>query len=257
MSSFLIIVRTVWTEYIRSKDFFVVLILMSLFALGAVVARVIGVKTAAEAQFLMSFGLSMAYLLSGVLTVALSSRQLPREFENRTLYPLLARPLSRGIFLLGKVTGVALLGTLTLLVLTLLSFLPTPKDPAQTLAGLGRLLALQSLALFLLAVLTTAFSLYMPPVVAMLLSLGCFFLGGPLINALGFALARAPALLSAAVDRLLTLVPDFSVFNHISRFADGHAGIGAADLLHLAGYALALSFAWIAFAAWSLARRQL
>jgi Cu-processing system permease protein len=256
MTNFFIIVGTVWTEYLRRKDFYVVVLLMALFALAALVVRMIGVRTAAEAQFLMSFGLTMAYLLSAVLTAVLASRQLPREFENRTLYPLLARPLSRGSFLLGKVAGVALLGSLTLLLLSLLSYLPVPKSPDQNLAALLPILVLQALALGLLAVFSTALSLYMPPVVATLLSIAVFLFGGPLSNALGFAWG-GPAFVRETLVRLLTFIPDFSIFNHITRFAEGHGGMGASACLQLAAYALVLAFAWYAFAAWSLARRQL
>src|SRR5690606_10548260 len=41
-------------------------------------------------------------------TVVLAARQLPREFQNRTIYPLLAKPVSRWKFLLGKLLGILL-----------------------------------------------------------------------------------------------------------------------------------------------------
>ena len=42
--------------------------------------------------------------------IVLATRQLPREMENRTIYPLLARPIRRVEFLLGKLVGVLLAG---------------------------------------------------------------------------------------------------------------------------------------------------
>ncbi len=48
-------------------------------------------------------------LMGGATVVAvllLATRQLPREFELRTIYPLLARPVGRLTFLLGKGLGV-------------------------------------------------------------------------------------------------------------------------------------------------------
>ena len=38
--------------------------------------------------------------------ILLATRQLPREFEQRTIHPLLARPIGRFTFLLGKLAGV-------------------------------------------------------------------------------------------------------------------------------------------------------
>jgi Cu-processing system permease protein len=252
-----IIVGTVWIEFLRRKDFYVVLMFMGPFALAALVAAVVGVKTAAEAEFLMSFGLSLAWLLSALLTASLASRQLPREFENRTLYPLLARPVSRAAFLFGKVAGVAALGVLTLSLLTFLGYAPTPKSSEQSLLALAQILLLQSLALALLAVLAAALSLYTPPVVAMLLSAGVFLFGGSFVNAFAFALNDAPAPLRILAERLLMPVPDFSVFNHVARFAGGHAPIDTPAMLNIAAYAAILGLAWYAFAAWTFARRQL
>ena len=43
--------------------------------------------------------------------IVLSARQLPREFERRTIYLLLAKPISRVTFLAGKLAGVMLAAT--------------------------------------------------------------------------------------------------------------------------------------------------
>ena len=45
---------------------------------------------------------------TALTVIALAARQLPREFESRTIYPLLAKPVSRTAFLLGKLLGILL-----------------------------------------------------------------------------------------------------------------------------------------------------
>lgn len=257
MRNFFIITWTVWIEYLRRKDFYVVLILTGLFVLSALVARALGVRTADEAFFLMSFGLSLAWLLAGVLTIMLASRQLPREFDQRTLYPLLARPLSRITFLAGKITGVSALGMLSLLLFTLLAWLPTPKSTDQSLAMLAQTLGLQMLAMALLATLACALSLYMPPIVAALVTLAVFLVGGSALQGLRFGFRDFSTPLQTAVDRLLTLVPDFSVFEHIPRFVEGQPPMSLAGSLSIAAYGLLLIALYFMFAAWSLSRRQL
>jgi len=47
---------------------------------------------------------------TALAVIVLSTRQLPREMENRTIYPLLARPVRRVDFLFGKLLGVLLAG---------------------------------------------------------------------------------------------------------------------------------------------------
>lgn len=257
MRNFLIITWTVWIEYLRRKDFYVVLILTGLFALAALIARTLGVRTADEAFFLMSFGLSLAWLLAGVLTIMLASRQLPREFDQRTLYPLLARPLSRLTFLAGKITGVSILGMLSLLLFTLLVWLPTPKSTEQTLATLAQTLVLQMLGMTLLATVACALSLYMPPIVSALVTLALFLAGGPALQGLRFGLEQLPPVLTAVATRLLTLVPDFSVFEHIPRFVEGESPMPLSGAANIAGYGLCLLAFYFTFANWTFSRRQL
>lgn len=257
MRNFFIITRTVWIEYWRRKDFYVVLILMALYSLAALLVGVIGVRSADEAYFLMSFGLTLAWLLSGLMTLLLASRQFPREFENRTLYPLLARPLSRLTFLAGKIAGVGALGVLTLLVLSLLAWLPTPKGDEQSMATLVQVLGLEALSLFLLATVTASISLFTPSVVAMLISTALFLAGGLLLQAVRFGLNGPSSIPARALDRLLSLVPDFSLFEHIARFVEGQAPIEPARALALFGYALLLGAIYFSIAAWTFGRRQL
>ena len=57
-------------------------------------------------KFYREMALKVMSAATAVTVIVLASRQLPREFERRTIYPLLARPISRAEFLLGKMLGV-------------------------------------------------------------------------------------------------------------------------------------------------------
>lgn len=93
----------VWLELLRRKDFYVLLgllaalcaALMSLdiFGLGGVVA------------FIKDLGLLAIWILVWILTLNLSVRQLPREESQGTIFPLLAKPISRLELILGKWLG--------------------------------------------------------------------------------------------------------------------------------------------------------
>lgn len=103
MSRVLVIARVVWLDLLRRKDLYVMAILMltllfvlmslNLFGLGAVV------------RYILDVGLLMAWLFSLVLVVSLAGRQLPREESKGTIFPLLAKPVTRAELLLGKWTG--------------------------------------------------------------------------------------------------------------------------------------------------------
>lgn len=257
MRNFLLITWTVWIEYIRRKDFYVVLILTGLFTVSALIARAIGIRTADEAFFLMSFGLSLAWLLAGVLTIMMASRQIPREFDQKTIYPLLARPLSRFALLAGKISGVSLLGMFSLSLFTALVWLPTPKSTDQSLATLLQTVGLQMLGIALLATVACALSLYMPPLVSALATLALFLAGGPALQGFRFGISGLPSAVEAPLDRIIALIPDFSVFEHIPRFVEGEPPLTFAGVAGIGGYGLLLAALYFALANWSLSRRQL
>lgn len=257
MRNFSIIVGTVWIEFLRKKDFYVILILTSLFALLALGVRVIGIKTAEEALFLMSFGLTLAYLLSGIFTAMLAARQIPREFEHRTLYPLLARPLSRLTFLMGKITGVSLIGIGTLLLLTTIVYLPIPKSEEQSLATLMQILGIEMLAFIVLATFACALSLYLPTAITTLITLGVFVAGGGVNQGLRSGFQELPPILSAPLSGLLNLVPDFSLFEHIPRFVRGVGPFQGIDILVIAAYAGGVFTIYLAVGMFAISRKQL
>lgn len=94
---------SIWLEAVRRKDVYVLLILMAalLFALLSVDAF----GMASTVRYILDLGLLLAWILSIILTVTLTGRQLPREEERGTIHSLLAKPISRIELLTGKWLG--------------------------------------------------------------------------------------------------------------------------------------------------------
>jgi ABC-type transport system involved in multi-copper enzyme maturation permease subunit len=61
---------------------------------------------ASELRFIVDVGFGAIDLFGSVLTIALTAQLFFNELEHRTLFTLLAKPVSRGEFLLGKFFGV-------------------------------------------------------------------------------------------------------------------------------------------------------
>lgn len=252
-----LIAWTVWLEFIRRKDFYVVSIFSLLFVVGVVVTRIVGVDSASTAKFLMSFGLSLSYLLAAVLAVSMASRQLPAEIAKRTIQPLLAKPISRAQVLAGKALAITGLSAATLVLLSLIGYLPTPKSEEQSLAVLAQTMLLQVVSLGVLTVLAMALSLYVPAPVAALGSLAIFFIGGMLQNAFVLFAGRASSGAAWLAERLLSIVPDFSTFNHVHRFVEGQSAMGPVAFGSVILYGLVLAAILYAVAAWSLERKAI
>ncbi|MCX7925267.1 MAG: ABC transporter permease, partial [Fimbriimonadales bacterium] len=87
-------------ETLRRKDLYVVLILTVLLTLGASAFRVFGVQ--GLEIFVKDVAFTAIGVMTTVLTVLIAARQLPEEMQRRTIYPLMARPITRGQLLLGK-----------------------------------------------------------------------------------------------------------------------------------------------------------
>ena len=90
-------------EMIRRKDFYV------LFVITALITLIMGSITIFNDQnisgYLKELALLLIWICSLVIAVTTSARQLYAEKENRTIFPLLAKPVSRAQLLLGKFFG--------------------------------------------------------------------------------------------------------------------------------------------------------
>lgn len=163
-------------ETIRRKDLYVVLILMALMVLGASVFRVFGVSG------LEIFVKDVTFLaigtLSTVLTVLIAARQLPDEIQRRTIYPLLARPITRGQLLLAKWLTAFVMASVSFVMLAgvaygLLLLLGISLKPI-----FGQYLLLKLLGIGWLCALVIALSVYLTPAANITLSLILAFASG-------------------------------------------------------------------------------
>src|SRR5262245_29934822 len=76
-----LLIRAVFVETIRRREFYVLLLFMGLFLLGAGVSRIGGIKDPATATFLLNLGLTMSYSFALLLTLLTAARQFPDELE--------------------------------------------------------------------------------------------------------------------------------------------------------------------------------
>ena len=99
----LVIARMVWLELLRRKDLYVLLILLGGLLLALLSLNVFGLG--GMVRYVKDAGLLLAWLFSWILAISVASRQLPQEETRRTIYALLAKPLTRGELLFGKWLG--------------------------------------------------------------------------------------------------------------------------------------------------------
>lgn len=101
-------------ELSRRKDFYVLFILTALVTLVMASANFFSVEHVS--RYLREICLFLIWVSSLVIAVVTTARQIPAERENRTLFPLLAKPVTRNDVVLGKFLGCWLATGLTLVV---------------------------------------------------------------------------------------------------------------------------------------------
>jgi ABC-type transport system involved in multi-copper enzyme maturation permease subunit len=114
MNTILALAGVVIRELYRRKDFYV------LFVLTAVITLVIGsvsfFNDAKIVRYVKEIALLLIWISALVITIGTTARQIPAEREQRTIFPLLAKPVTRGQVIVGKFAGCWLACGLALLV---------------------------------------------------------------------------------------------------------------------------------------------
>src|SRR5947209_17321228 len=101
-------------ELYRRKDFYVLFVLTALITLTAGSVKFFNDQHIV--RYLKEICLLLIWVSALVIAVATAARQIPAERENRTIFPLLAKPVTRGQVVLGKFLGCWLACGLVLLV---------------------------------------------------------------------------------------------------------------------------------------------
>ncbi len=113
-SQILAIARNTFTELVRQKVFYIILV----FALGAILSSFLMARLSFQEEFQMlkDVCLGAMSIFTSLLAILATANFLPKDTEDRTIYTLLSKPVPRFVYLLGKLVGMlALLFFFTLL----------------------------------------------------------------------------------------------------------------------------------------------
>jgi ABC-2 type transport system permease protein len=114
------ITANTFTELTRLKVFYVVL----LFALLLIGNSIFMAQFTFQQEFqvLKDIALGSMSIFTSLLAVVATAQLIPRDLEDRTIYTILAKPVARFEYLLGKLAGVLLLLALSLIIMSVLFF---------------------------------------------------------------------------------------------------------------------------------------
>jgi len=105
-------------ELYRRKDIWVVLVLGMLILLPLAQLKPYGIGGAS--RHLYEIALLLIWIFGAFIAIGVAGRQFPPEFDNRTFYPMMAKPVSRTTLLVGKYLGAWIAANLSLAIFYLL-----------------------------------------------------------------------------------------------------------------------------------------
>jgi ABC-type transport system involved in multi-copper enzyme maturation permease subunit len=144
-------------EAIRRKDIYVMLILSGIVIVVTGIFNAFGVPELHK--FMIDVSLSIINIFTVVIAVIVSARQLPYELENRTLYPMLAKPIGRFQFLAGKFVGIMEMSTAALLMFFVVAGVVFAAFGIPLRAVFFQYIYLRWISLFLICSMTLCLSL--------------------------------------------------------------------------------------------------
>lgn len=211
--------RGVWIELIRKKDLYVLAMLIGVFGIGTFASRLVGIEEPETATFLFNMGLTLSHLFAHSLVALLIIRQVPNDLENRSIYPILARPIRRAHYLLGKWWAAGIGGALTYGLFVTWICLTVPRMEEFSHALFLQNLLLQICSLFLFSAAGLLLSLVLPKAVGLLILAAALLIYQPMTGLMRSMTSGGAW--TAMVNWFLLLWPDFTKLNLTTRFTDG------------------------------------
>ncbi|MBM3774412.1 MAG: ABC transporter permease [Acidobacteria bacterium] len=239
-------------ETLRRREVFVLLVLSVFMVLGAYSFTFFGVH--GLELFVKDMGFSSVGLFSSVLGVAVAARQLPEEIQRRTIYPLLARPITRWQLLLGKfaaawVTCAVSFTALSLVVVLLLTLLRIPPGWIFLQFLYSRYLGFMWLCGFVIF-LSTVLSSSGAFTIGLLLTLG----SGVFTRLLMF-IDGTSGTMKILLTPFCAFLPQYSLFDLTKKLVYGWEPVHPVAILGLTLYGVAISLFWLRMA-WLRLRYQ-
>jgi ABC-type transport system involved in multi-copper enzyme maturation permease subunit len=238
MSRVLAVAANTFRETVRERVLYNLVFFAILMTLAGLLLGQLSIRQ--DEKILKDIGLAAMDLFGTVIAVFIGTGLVSKEIERRSLYPLLAKPLSRSELYLGKFAGLGftlLVNVSVMLAGLLLTLAATSRRPDP-----GLLTAVFPLYLGMLLVVAFAmlFSSVTSATLASVLTVGVVVVGrfADVIRGMREVLPGVPEGLASAV---FAVVPNFGNFDFKSRVAYGEA-VAAGDLAWVAVYAAA----WIA-----------
>lgn len=250
----LAIAANVFREVIRDRVLYLVVLFALILGISTLLLPEIAAGT--ETKIILDLGLAAISLLSLVITVFVGTGLVNKEIEKRTVLVMMAKPISRTEFIVGKHLGLALvlavlIAAMTTIYMVILSFNGI-SYPAISILVSSIFLFLQ---LSLVTAIAIVFGVFTSSLLATLLTFAVYLMGNftPDLVTLG-NLSKNPTV-QTITRNLYLLLPDLSRLNLKNQAVYGQLP-PLSVLLNNAVYGVLYTILLLAIAILIFARRE-
>jgi ABC-type transport system involved in multi-copper enzyme maturation permease subunit len=251
MTRIFTIALTVWLEMIRRKDMYVLLILLAGLMVTLVSLDIFGLG--GVTGYVKDMGLLIAWLLGWILAITVASRELPQEESSGTVFPLLAKPVTRFDVVAGKWLGAwTIVCAAVLLFYALIIGVVLAKGGGFNAATLLQGFVLHCAVLAMLSAVALAFSTRMnhdaAATISFVLSTASFLV----IPRIPEFMTNTTGLRAGLMMFCYNLLPHFEVFDMRMLITQGYDPISGKAFVAILAYGatmtlIALLAAWLAY----------
>ncbi len=253
-----LIAKSVLIEAVRRREVYAIVLVSSL--LIAAVLAMDFFELEGLSRFYREVALKLMGVATALTTIVLSARQLPREFEQRTIYPLLAKPISRTTFLAGKLLGVVLAAAFCFALFMTVYACGTLYSGGAIPWGLfSQYVYLQMLMVLVLATLGFWLSMMLNLDAAITIGILFYATASLFTSMTSYLFDYMDAAGQAILTVLVYIIPQLTVFDLTGKatHAEAWAPLSVSVILQLTAYGMAFAVAYFTFAAITFRRRAL
>lgn len=219
MQSLLVVAQNTFRETVRDKILYN-LVFFALLLIGASV--LLGTLTIGEqARIINDVGLAAINLVGIIIAIFVGIGLVTKEIDRRTIYTILARPITRTQFVLGKYCGLVFIGGLNIAIMFAM-FLSTIWLSGNVVAGaLFQAVELMLVEVLLVTALAMFFSTFSSPTLSAIMTLGFYVIGHLTGDLKGIAARTKNPLTESIMTVLYYVCPNLEWLNIKGQAASG------------------------------------
>ena len=206
-----IIAKNVIEESIRKKEIYV------LFILSIAMMSIVAMASFFSLRGLVKYFIELSFLIvthiTVIVAIVVGARQVPTELNSRTIYPLMAKPLKRSEFIIGKWLGTSIISIFCFLVFEGI-FIILLFSKGNSVSGiLIQGIFLHILQLMLISSIVICLSAFMTNAANVTVSILYFILGHWIGKAILDVLDKCGAFLAWILRSLNYILPHLDYFD--------------------------------------------